>query len=174
MRQPVDSDRLAVFLRRLGQAARGPATCYLSGGATAVMLGWRDSSADVDLRLEPERDELFDAIRRLKDELQTSVELASPADFIPMPSGWRERSPLVGTEGWLAIRHMDMRAQALAKIERGHPRDLADVAAMLARGLVSAADLRTTFAEVEPGLTRFPAVDPTSFRERLEAALSAA
>ena len=173
MRQPVDRDRLGVFLRRLGREASEPATCYLSGGATAILVGWRGSSADVDVRLEPDRDELFEAIRRLKDELRTNVELASPADFIPMPSGWRDRSPLVGTEGRLAIRHMDMRAQALAKIERGHPRDLLDVAAMLERRLVFAADLRDAFVEIEPALARFPAIDPAGFRRRLETALSA-
>ena len=36
----------------------------------------------------------------------------------------------------MTFRHYDLYAQALAKVERGHARDLADVEAMLERGLV--------------------------------------
>ena len=169
--RPVDRTRLDEFLRALGRVAREPATCYLNGGATAIVYGWRDSSIDVDLLIEPERDELFAAIGRLKDELQTNVEFASPAGFIPMPPDWRERSPLVTVEGRLSVRHLDLRTQALAKIERGHARDVADVAAMLERELVSRYNLRCTFEQLEPHLPRFPAIDPDDFRRKLEDAL---
>jgi hypothetical protein len=63
----------------------------------------------------------------------------------------------------------DHGAQALAKIERGHGRDLADAEAMLARGLISAAEVRAMYARVEPELYRFPAIDPPSFRRAVDA-----
>jgi len=65
-------------------------------------------------------------------------------------------------------RGLDPYSQALAKLERGHAQDLADVGEMLARGLVEEARLRFCFAEIEPELYRFPAVDPADFRRSLE------
>lgn len=69
----------------------------------------------------------------------------------------------------MTFRHYDFAAQALAKIERGHARDLADVQAMSARGLISAAEVRAQFARMEPELFRFPAIDPPSFRRAVDA-----
>ncbi|WP_373058666.1 hypothetical protein [Gemmatimonas sp.] len=60
-------------------------------------------------------------------------------------------------------------AQALAKIERGHVRDLADVHAMHGHGLISAAGVREQFALMEPELFRFPAIDPPSFQRAVNA-----
>jgi len=54
--------------------------------------------------------------------------------------------------GFVTIRHYDLCAQALSKLERGYVRDVADVRAMLERGLVSAGDLRRMFAAIEPQL----------------------
>jgi hypothetical protein len=39
---------------------------------------------------------------------------------------------------------------------------------MLARGLVEKATLRSSFAEIEPELYRFPAIDATAFRKGVE------
>jgi hypothetical protein len=60
----------------------------------------------------------------------------------------------------------------LAKIERGHAKDLADVAQFIARGLVDPQRLRELFRAIEPRLHRYPAVDPPSFRKRLDDALT--
>ena len=172
MGRDVDAERLRVFLRALGEAACGETTVYLTGGATAVLSGWRSSTVDVDLKLEPDRDEILRAIPQLKEELETNVELASPDGFLPELPGWRDRSPFVAREGLVTFRHYDLYAQALAKVERGHARDLADVLAMLDRGLVLPARLRELHAAIEPLLYRFPAVDPPTFRAALEAALA--
>src|SRR5437899_3700797 len=40
-------------MRALGDAARGDGDCYLTGGGTAVLLGWRPTTLDVDIKLEP-------------------------------------------------------------------------------------------------------------------------
>jgi hypothetical protein len=42
-------------MRGLGEAAARDGTCYLTGGATAVLLGWRETTLDVDLKLERSR-----------------------------------------------------------------------------------------------------------------------
>ena len=154
-------------MRALGAAANREGVCFLTGGATAVLLGWRATTLDVDIRLEPEQDDVLRALPRIKEELAVNVELASPADFIPLPGGWRERSPFAGREGRLSFRHFDLYSQVLAKLERGHTQDMDDVREMLARDLVEKARLRACFVEIEPELYRFPAIDPTDFRRAL-------
>ena len=168
MRELADSDRIERFMRALGRSADADGSCYLTGGATAVLLGWRHSTIDVDILLIPETEALLRAIQRLKDELRVNVELASPADFIPIPPGWEERSVLVGREGRMSYFHFDLVAQALAKLERAHAQDLDDVDAMLERGLVDRDAAFVYFEQIEPELYRFPAIDPGTFRARAE------
>lgn len=156
-------------MRALGAEADRESRVYLTGGATAVLLGWRESTIDIDLKLEPETDRLLRALATLKETLELNIELAAPDQFIPELAGWRERSSWIAREGRLDFHHYDAFSQALAKIERGHAQDQADVAQMLDRGLVDSADLERRFAEIEPQLYRFPALDPASFRRAVEA-----
>jgi hypothetical protein len=159
-------------MRALGEAADVNSACYLTGGATAVLVGWRESTIDVDIRLAPESDDLLRVIQRLKDELRINVELASPADFIPVPPSWEDRSVFVAREGKVSFYHFDPYAQALAKLERAHTQDLVDVHALLERGLVDPVRARAYFEKIEPELYRFPAVDPRGFRRRVEEAFA--
>lgn len=108
--------------------------------------------------------------RALKERLQMNLEIASPADFIPVPAGWEERSPFIGQEGRAAFHHFDLYAQALAKIERGHRQDLADVREMLTRGLVAPERALEYLTRMEPELYRFPAIHPPAFRRAVEEA----
>jgi hypothetical protein len=165
-------ERIERFMRELGAAADNDATVYLTGGATAVLVGWRPSTIDVDIRLEPDSDTLLRAIQRLKNDLAINVELASPADFVPVAEGWEARSPFVSREGKLTFRHFDPYAQALAKLERGHAQDIVDVNALVAEGLVEPAQVLAYFDLVEPLLHRYPALDPRAFRRRVEEAFS--
>jgi hypothetical protein len=168
MRTNLDAARLERLLRALGDAARGPGRVYLTGGTSAVAAGWRASTIDADLKLEPEPPGVLSAIARLKDELDVNVELASPDLFIPTLPGWQERSVFIARHGHVDFFHYDFHAQALAKIERGHARDLLDVTAMAARGLIRASELARLFDAIAPDLERFPAIDPDVFRARLE------
>lgn len=168
MRRLVTRDRLLELLRRLGAVAKAPTTIYLTGGATAVHLGWRDSTVDVDIKLDPDDGAILRELPHLKELLEVNVELASPDDFVPVPPGWPDRSPLVDTFGPLTARHFDLVGQALAKIERGHERDDQDVAEMLDRRLVTTESLREAWAAIEGELYRYPAVDPAQFRAALD------
>ncbi len=168
MRLLADAERIRRVMQALGRAADAETRVYFAGGATAVLMGWRSATVDVDLRLVPERDALFRAIARLKDELQVNIELASPLDFIPVPPGWEDRSPFIAREGRVAFHHFDLVAQALAKVERGHAQDLADVQEMLARGLVTAQAAREAFEAIAPNLYRYPAIDAATFRRAVE------
>jgi hypothetical protein len=168
MRAVADAERVRAFLRALGRAADVPARAFLTGGATAILLGWRPTTIDVDLKIVPESDALLRAIARLKDELAINVELAAPSDFIPELPGWEERSLFVAQEGRLAVYHYDPYGQALAKIERGHAQDVADVRELLARGVVEGPRLLELFRLIEPVLYRYPALDPDAFRRAVE------
>ena len=106
----------------------------------------------------------FEAIAALKESIDVNVEVASPDDFIPALPGWSERSPFIARYGRIDFHHYDLLSQALAKIERGHARDLSDVSAMLERGLIGRKELWRLFEAIEPQLIRFPAIDPGSFR----------
>ncbi|MBI2839821.1 MAG: hypothetical protein HYX75_16025 [Acidobacteria bacterium] len=172
MRRLADAQRIHELLERLGQEARSPLRLFLTGGATAVLLGWRQTTIDVDIKLVPEDDRLLRAISALKDTLEINIELACPADFVPVPAGWEDRGRFIAQLGNLGIYHFEFEAQALAKIERGHRQDRDDVKEMLQRGLVKADGLRALFVAIEPDLYRFPALDPRSYRRALEEALA--
>jgi hypothetical protein len=154
-----------------GERVTGPGCIYLTGGATAVLHGWRQMTIDVDLKPDPEPRGCFEAIAALKDELDLNVELASPADFLPELPGWRERSLFIGRLGFLDFRHYDLYSQALAKVERRHARDLADVQAMRSRGLIEDRRLETLFEQIEPQLIRFPSVSAAALRAALAEAI---
>lgn len=148
----------------LGQRVHGPGTVYFTGGATALIFGWREMTVDVDLKAEPEPAGLFEALAELKEELDLNLELASPDQFIPVPPGWRERSLFIGTAGFLQFYHYDLYSQALAKLQRRHPRDLHDVQAMVRADLIQIERLRRLFHEIESQLIRYPGIDARSFR----------
>jgi hypothetical protein len=171
VRPPVDEDRIRALARQLGRVARGPVRIYLTGGSTAVLEGWRTTTIDVDLRFEPEQDELLRELPALKERLGVNIELASPPDFIPELPGWRERSPLVFREGSVDIHHFDLYSQALSKIERGFGQDLDDVRMMIDRGLVERVRLQELYETIEPELYRYPAIDPPTFRKKVDFAL---
>lgn len=171
MRRPVDRERLGRFMRTLGQEVGADVRVYLTGGATAVLYGWRTSTIDVDLKPEPETDSFFRALPALKEQLEINVELAAPDQFIPELPGWRERSPFVAREGRLSFHHYDLYAQALAKLQRGHAQDLADVRELLDRRLVEREELLRFFTAIEPRLYRYPAIDPVTFRWAVEQAV---
>jgi hypothetical protein len=147
---------------------------YLTGGATAVLEGWRSTTVDVDVLFEPDADELLRQIPELKERLQVNVELASPPDFIPELPGWRERSPFVVREGNLDVHHFDPYSQALSKLERAFDQDLEDVREMIQRRLVNPDLALQLYEAIEPDLYRYPAIDPASFRARVERELGRA
>ena len=171
MREPADANRIRQLAVELGRAAPPGTRLYLTGGATAVLEGWRGSTIAVDVRVEPESEEILRAIAELKERLAINVELASPADFLPELPGWRERARFRFREGALEVYDFDLYSQALAKIERGFDLDLEDVRAMLDSGLVEPRRLRELFEQIEDQLYLFPAIDPAGLRAKLANAL---
>jgi hypothetical protein len=67
----------------------------------------------------------------------------------------------------MTICHYDFYAQALSKIERGHARDLVDVACMERRGLIEKGRLVELFRQIEPELIRYPAIETSRFQREV-------
>jgi hypothetical protein len=169
MRQNTTQERIDRLMRELGASVTSGGRIYFTGGVSAVLLGWREMTLDVDLKADPEPAGFFESLPRLKDELDINIELASPDQFVPPLPGWRERSQFIAQHGPLAFHHYDFYGQALAKIERAHARDRHDVGRMLQSGLVQPGKLAELVAAVEPVMIRYPALDIESLRARISA-----
>ena len=168
MREKVSAERVEKFMKAIGRAGKKNARIYFVGGATAVLLGWRETTIDVDVKILPEADEILRALPDLKEDLQLNIELASPDDFIPPLPGWEERSTHIVREGSIDFFHYDFYAQALAKIERGHSTDIQDVRHMIEEGLIEPPRLLELFTRIEPNIYKYPAVDAKTFRVAIE------
>jgi len=168
MREPLTAENLQVFMKALAREARTPSRIYLVGGASAVVLGWRNSTIDVDLKIIPESDEILRSLPRLKEQLRINIELASPDDFIPELPGWQERSRFIQQEGKLSFYHYDFYAQALAKIERGHDIDANDVKQLIVTGLVDVKRLPELFTAIRDQIYRYPDLDAEAFQRAVE------
>jgi hypothetical protein len=161
-------DKLLEFLDALGASARTPGTCFITGGGSALLMGWRETTIDIDLKFDPEPAGVFEAIPGLKRALQINVELAAPSDFLPPLSQWRERSRFIGKYGRLEVYHYDFVSQALSKLERGHSKDLLDVTEMLRRKLATSEELLAHAEAIRLAIPRYPAVDEESFLRRVK------
>lgn len=168
MRPTVDSQKIEQLMQALGRKAQGPGCIYFTGGASALLIGWRSSTVDVDIRLDPEPPGIFQAIAKLKQELNINIELASPQDFLPPLPGWRERSVFISKQGQISFYHYDFTAQALSKLSRGFDRDIKDVEAMYKQKLFFLQDLRNCFEAIAPDLIKFPSLNPDVLRGRVE------
>ena len=125
---------------------------------------WRTMTIDIDLKADPEPSGLFEALALLKDELDINVKMASPDDFIPAIPDWEDRSLFIARHGAVDFFHDDPYGQALSKLQRRHDRDLIDVRAMWRKRLIQKDRLWKMFELIEPGLLRYPAIDPAAFR----------
>lgn len=168
MRALTSREKIDRLMTELGRTVRSSGRVYFTGGVSAVLLGWRETTLDVDLKADPEPEGFFEALPRLKDAVDINIELAAPDDFIPALPDWRNRSQFIAQHGPLGFYRYDFYSQALSKIERNHERDQADVRQMLATGLTHRDQLLGFFRDIEPRLIRFPAIDADALRSRVE------
>ena len=62
MRAVATREQIDRFMHALAAQARHDGRVYVTGGASAVLLGWRLTTIDVDIKLVPEQDALLRAI----------------------------------------------------------------------------------------------------------------
>src|SRR5579871_3474376 len=141
------------FLAELGRRFAGQGALYLAGGSMFVYQGLRPRTLDIDYRVEltaGDDAQFIQALRAAQRVVNLNVEPASPADFIPLPAGWRERSRFLVQAGGLAVYAFDPLSTALAKIERGQERDIEDVLALCRTGVLSVDQIAQSFEEIAP------------------------
>lgn len=170
--EPLTRRRLREFLAALDEFADQDLRVYLSGGACALLHGWRDETIDVDLHVEPPSEAFLRGLSVLKRRLDVAIDLASPIHVLPELPRWRERSPFVCAGRRVTVFEFDPYAQTLAAIVRGHANDLPMVHERLRSGQVDPATLRLFLDAIEPELVRFPALDAVALREDVEHALT--
>ncbi len=56
MRARADTEPIHQLMEALALAVRGDVSVYLVGGTTAVLVGWRATTIDVDFVMRPEDD----------------------------------------------------------------------------------------------------------------------
>lgn len=167
MRDLTDGSMVRSVMEYLGQRVKGPGRVYLVGGTSAVLLGWREHTIDVDLALQPEPRGIFDVIKQAKEALGVNIEVAAPDHFIPALPDWEGRSPFICRCGRIDYFHYDFYSQALSKLCRSHRCDLEDVRAMHRQGLVGPAELLRFFEQIEPRLKLYTQVHEKNFRVRV-------
>jgi hypothetical protein len=167
MRSRLTAQKLREFMEALAAEAQSSGNVYFTGGATALLLGIREQTIDVDLKLDPEPSGVFKAIAALKNKLDLNVELAAPSDFIPVAPDWQTRSVYIDRFGLVSFYHFDLLAQALSKIERGYANDLDDAKAFLRAADRTPGDLWHYYQSVQPNLERYPAINPADLERKV-------
>jgi len=137
-----------------------------------VYEGLRQQTLDITISFEVDDHDhsaFVEAVRDLKERLSLNIEEASPADFIPLPSGYRERSPFIGRYEQLEVFHFDLYSTALSKIERGSESDFDDVLWLLQSGWIELAVLAGYFEEIVIRYaTESIKQDPVEYRRKFD------
>ena len=162
------------FLHELGRRFTGRGALYLAGGSMLVYQGFRPRTLDIDYRIElsaGDDTQFIQALRATQRVVQLNVEPASPADFIPLPAGWRERSRFLVQEGGITVYAFDPLSTALAKIERGQERDIDDVLALCRSGVLNADQIAQGFEEISVRIETeaLPRITEQDFRRKIVA-----
>jgi len=172
MREELTRKRLDSVMKELARRAprRGSYRVYLVGGGTAVYLGWRRSSIDVDLFSD--RDDVFRDIQEIKEQLNINIEFARPEDFVPPLKGTAERHVFIDTIGAISFFHYDPYAQLLSKVVRGFQRDIDDAREFIRSGMVDPARFRSLVAGIpDSAYARYPSLSRTGVEAAVEAFL---
>jgi hypothetical protein len=73
MRKRASRDRVIAIMRRLGREPGARGRIYFTGGASAVLDGWRETTVDIDVEIEGDAERLLRSLVAIKDELHVSA-----------------------------------------------------------------------------------------------------
>lgn len=173
MREPLTRERMDRLMRELAQSAprRGAYRVYVVGGGTAVYLGWRRSSIDVDLFSD--QDVVFREIQQIKERLNINIEFARPEDFVPPLDGTADRHVFIETIGAVTFYHYDPYAQLFSKVVRGFQRDLDDARMFLSSGTVDPVRFRALVAKIpDTAYAQYPSLSRNGVERAVDSFLS--
>lgn len=169
MREPLDKSRLLELLKEFGRELKEEGDIYLTGGASALLEDWRETTIDLDLSSQPEPRGFYEAIAKVKISLNANIELAAPSHFAPALPDWDKRSSFIQTFGKAHYYHYDFYSQALVKVIRNHVRDRQDVSNMLKSKRVKIDSLLSLVSRVEQDFLKYPRLDYERVIEKIKA-----
>jgi hypothetical protein len=161
---------LATVIAAARRSTAAPARLYLVSRTSHLAEGWCEKVPELELAGDaPLRDAVHDASRALG----VAVVWESPADVIPLPAAFEERSrpASVADEGGgrLEVSHFDPYSVVLRLIARGDEPDYVAALEYVLHGWVDPATLEGLLAEVVPRMTNETlAQDPAEFRRKFK------
>ena len=142
---------------------------YLVSRTSHLAEGWCDRVPAFELAGNAE---LGEAVREACRALGVDLVWESPADVIPLPEGWEERSlpATIGQSGTaLELRHFDPYSVVLRLVARGDEPDYVAALEYVQHGWVEPARLESLLTDVVPRLTNQTlAQDPAEFRRKFK------
>jgi hypothetical protein len=176
MREAVLAD-LSALIDTVGRRLTAPARLYLVSRTSHIAEGWWDRVPALELAGDAQDpktsrpQDLGEAVREAARGLGVGVVWESPADIIPLPTGWQERSlpATLGQGGTLEVRHFDPYSVVLRLIARGDEPDYVAALEYVLHGWVEPARLESLLTEVVPRMTNQTlAQDPAEFRRKFK------
>jgi hypothetical protein len=165
---------LRTLIAAVRRCVAAPARLYLVSRTSHLAEGWCDRVPAFELAGDAGRAELGEAVREAGRALGIDLVWESPADVIPLPVGWEERSrPAIigqgGTGNALEVRHFDPYSVVLRLIARGDEPDYVAALEYVLHKWVEPARLEGLLGEVVPRMTsQTLAQDPAEFRRKFK------
>ena len=165
---------LRTLIVAVQRSIAAPARLYLVSRTSHLAEGWCDRVPAFELAGDTGETELGEAVREAGRALGVDLVWESPADVIPLPVGWEERSrPATIGQGGSAnpveLRHFDPYSVVLRLIARGDEPDYVAALQYVLHDWVEPARLEGLLGEVVPRMTNETlAQDPAEFRRKFK------
>jgi hypothetical protein len=165
---------LGTLIAAVRRSVAAPARLYLVSRTSHLAEGWCDRVPAFELAGDAGGAELGEAVREAGRALGVDLVWESPADVIPLPVGWEERSrPAMigqgGTGNALELRHFDPYSVVLRLIARGDEPDYVAALQYVLHEWVEPPRLEGLLGEVLPRMTsQTLAQDPAEFRRKFK------
>ena len=175
---------LSALIASVQRSVTAPERLYLVSRTSHLAEGWCDRvpalelAGDAHLRQgyggQAGGADLGEAVREAGQALGVNLVWESPADVIPLPAGWEERSlpAMIGQGGAgnaLELRHFDPYSVVLRLIARGDEPDYVAALEYVQHAWVEPARLESLLSEVVPRMTNQTlAQDPAEFRRKFK------
>jgi hypothetical protein len=166
--------QLETLIETVRRTVAGPARLYLVSRTSHLAEGWCDRVPALELAADAGSATLGEVVREAGRSLGIDVVWESPADVIPLPQGWQERSRVatVGQDSGastLDLQHFDPYSVVLRLVARGDEPDYVAALEYVLHGWVEPSRLESLLADVVPRMTSETlAQDPAEFRRKFK------
>ena len=157
----VDRSALLQFIVQLDEAFMRPGCLYMIGETTQLFEGWRDWTDQIEFAAQVANEDkagFAKAVMAVQTRGDVQLLEESPADVIPLPSGFEQRARSVempeANRGFgLRLFHFDPYSVAFRFIARGDEQDYRVVLRYLEHGWVTVEELNVMLDALLPKFT---------------------